>query len=253
MCGLFSSRHGVNTTNKIKVEEFCIKPKNALFLLGTLGENPGLELTPQPIQDDEHNTLTFGKSLWFNPAQSGLGQTLLSFATGSGDAPFEQRSVSELLIGGGSFHKPDVLESNLKQSALHDSTLSASAQKIQPPPDPPPTKTIDMAQQQKIADALMKAGIANPAAWAAAGITGPSHRSRSDQRVKRRNCSNRRLRPASARRSDEGKEQSNLPDLLAEPARDRPLARLEMHAHDLGRSRTRPVCLYGLLTLTHLI
>src|SRR5208282_5528314 len=115
-------RHGVNTTNKIKVEEFCIKPKNALFLLGTLGENPGLELTPQPIQDDEHNTLTFGKSLWFNPAQSGLGQTLLSFAAGSGDAPFEQRSVSELLIGGGSFHKPDVLESNLKQSALHDST-----------------------------------------------------------------------------------------------------------------------------------
>ena len=233
-------RHGVNTTNKIKVEEFCIKPKNALFLLGTLGENPGLELTPQPIQDDEHNTLTFGKSLWFNPAQSGLGQTLLSFAAGSGDAPFEQRSVSELLIGGGSFHKPDVLESNLKQSALHDSTLSASAQKIQPPPDPPPTKTIDAAQQQKIADALMKAGISNPAAWAAAGITGPSSRSRSDRRVKRRNCSNRRIRHASARRSNEGKEQSNLPNLLAEPARDSPLARLEMRAHDLGRSRTRP-------------
>src|SRR5580693_9772924 len=48
----FLLRHGVNTTNKIKVEEFCIKPKNALFVLGTLEENPGLELTPQPFQDD---------------------------------------------------------------------------------------------------------------------------------------------------------------------------------------------------------
>ncbi len=49
----FLLRHGVSTTNKVKVEEFCIKPKNALFVLGTLDENPGLELTPQPIQDDE--------------------------------------------------------------------------------------------------------------------------------------------------------------------------------------------------------
>ncbi len=48
----FLSRHGISTTNKIKVEEFCIKPKNALFLLGTLDENPGLDLTPQPIHDD---------------------------------------------------------------------------------------------------------------------------------------------------------------------------------------------------------
>ena len=47
------SRHGVSTNNKIKVEEFCIKPKNALFLLGTLDENPGLELSSQPIHDDE--------------------------------------------------------------------------------------------------------------------------------------------------------------------------------------------------------
>ena len=37
MCTLFLSRHGISTTNKIKVEEFCIKPKNALFVLGTLG------------------------------------------------------------------------------------------------------------------------------------------------------------------------------------------------------------------------
>jgi len=45
----FLLRHGVSTRNRIKVEECCIKPKNALFILGTLGENPGLEVGPQPI------------------------------------------------------------------------------------------------------------------------------------------------------------------------------------------------------------
>jgi hypothetical protein len=49
----FLSRHGVVTGNKIKVEEYCIKPKNSLFILGTLAENPGLEVGPQPIQDVE--------------------------------------------------------------------------------------------------------------------------------------------------------------------------------------------------------
>jgi len=246
-------RHGVNTTNKIKVEEFCIKPKNALFLLGTLGENPGLELTPQPIQDDEHNTLTFGKSLWFNPAQSGLGQTLLSFATGSGDAPFEQRSVSELLIGGGSFHKPDVLESNLKQSALHDSTLSASAQKIQPPPDPPPTKTIDAAQQQKIADALMKAGISNPAAWAAAGITGPA------PAVEVNGASSGGTAPTDGFDTHPPvvlMKGMNSPIFLISWRSQREIARSLGWKCALmiwGGPVVALICLYGLLTLTHLI
>ncbi len=40
----FLARHGIVTNNKIKVEEFCIKPKNSLFILGTLGENPGIEV-----------------------------------------------------------------------------------------------------------------------------------------------------------------------------------------------------------------
>ena len=49
----FLWRHGIVTNNKIKVEEYCIKPKNSLFILGTLRENPGLEVGPQPIRDDE--------------------------------------------------------------------------------------------------------------------------------------------------------------------------------------------------------
>src|SRR5271169_4116540 len=61
----FLSRHGIMTTNKIKVEEFCIKPKNALFLLGTLDENPGVELAPEPIPDAEPSRLIVGNALSF--------------------------------------------------------------------------------------------------------------------------------------------------------------------------------------------
>lgn len=32
----FLARHGVSTRNKIKVQEYCIKPNEALFILGTL-------------------------------------------------------------------------------------------------------------------------------------------------------------------------------------------------------------------------
>ena len=49
----FLGRHGIVTNNKIKVQEYCIKPKNSLFILGTLGENPGVEVSPQPVRDDE--------------------------------------------------------------------------------------------------------------------------------------------------------------------------------------------------------
>jgi hypothetical protein len=155
----FLSRHGIMTSNKIKVEEFCIKPKNALFLLGTLDENPGLELTAQPIQDDDHTTLTSGDALWFNPVRSGLGQATLSFVTGGGasanDTSPEESTVGERFIGSRTFP---------------ESTSSTSGQVIHLSPDRGPTNTADMTQQQKIAAALMKAGISSPAAWAAARV-----------------------------------------------------------------------------------
>src|SRR5437879_12829518 len=49
----FLARHGVDTDNKIKVEEYCIKPKNALFILGSLADNPGIEVMPQPTREEE--------------------------------------------------------------------------------------------------------------------------------------------------------------------------------------------------------
>jgi hypothetical protein len=47
----FLLTHGVPTDKKIKVEEYCIKPKNALFILGTLAENPGIEARAVPVRN----------------------------------------------------------------------------------------------------------------------------------------------------------------------------------------------------------
>ncbi|MHB8214480.1 MAG: GIDE domain-containing protein [Candidatus Sulfotelmatobacter sp.] len=141
----FLSRHGVSTTNKIKVEEFCIKPKNALFLLGTLDENPGQEVTPQPIQDDEVISLTNGSGFSFSLSGAGIAQTALSFAA-AGVNGFRGTSFSE-------------------------SESPAPAQVIHLSPAAAPTKAADMSQQQKVAAALLKAGISSPVAWAAAGVT----------------------------------------------------------------------------------
>ncbi len=44
----FLTRHGVNPGTGIKVEEYCIKPKNFLFVLGTLSQNPGLDASVTP-------------------------------------------------------------------------------------------------------------------------------------------------------------------------------------------------------------
>jgi hypothetical protein len=141
----FLSRHGVSTSNKIKVEEFCIKPKNSLFLLGTLDENPGLELSPKPIQEFESLSLIGGDGLSFSLGGAGLAQAALSFATGGGSA-----------LRGTSFSRLETAEPG---QVIHLSKDAA------------PTKAADMNQQQKVAAALSKAGISNPIAWAAAGVT----------------------------------------------------------------------------------
>jgi hypothetical protein len=48
----FLAMHGVSRDHPIKIEEFCIKPKNALFILGTLAENPGIEVREVPVCSD---------------------------------------------------------------------------------------------------------------------------------------------------------------------------------------------------------
>jgi len=148
----FLSRHGVSTTNKIKVEESCIKPKNALFLLGTLQENPGLSPSPYPVQEMETSRL--GATFSFSLGESQLATNALSFfSRNSGSNAALDERLSERLFADGAI------------------SLSTSKQVINLSPAAAPTKTEEMTQQQKIAAALLKAGITSPAAWAAAHVS----------------------------------------------------------------------------------
>ena len=151
----FLLRHCVSTTNKIKVEEFCIKPKNSLFVLGTLDENPGLELTSQPIQDDETTGLIVGNALsWsLNPERIRIA---LSPVIGDGNL------FSGVLTSG--------LQHDPAFDATYEKALSTASARVAQSPHPMP-QAAGTPQELKTAAALMQAGISNPAAWAAAGVT----------------------------------------------------------------------------------
>jgi hypothetical protein len=140
----FLARHGIVTNNKIKVEEFCIKPKNSLFILGTLGENPGLELSPRPVRDAE--------------AVKAFGSEGFSFSL---------NSFSISLDGGGGNLQDAISPSPLSAHPVSDTEL------IRLSPQGAAIKASEMTQQQKVAAALIKAGISSPAAWNAAGMIPP--------------------------------------------------------------------------------
>lgn len=135
----FLTRHGVITNHKIKVEEFCIKPKNALFVLGMLAENTDVVLKPQPqpVSEDE---------------------AIGSIRLGSLSLP-----VRPMYFGGGT-------EEGISSEAVLASSGLQSNEVVRLPSPAAPANSSEMTQQQKIAAALIKAGISNPAAWAAAGV-----------------------------------------------------------------------------------
>jgi E3 Ubiquitin ligase len=142
----FLARHGIATNNKIKVEEFCIKPKNSLFILGTLAENPGIEVSPQPVRDQEASTVS---------SSAGGGSFTLSINR------TEVFSGSGKQLSAGTFAQPLALAAAARSPLfIHLGTDSGTA------------NSTDSAQQQKIAAALIKAGISHPAAWSAAGLPG---------------------------------------------------------------------------------
>lgn len=150
----FLARHGVATREKIKVEEFCIKPKNSLFVLGTLAENPGLALTAQPIQDFE--PFVASRAFSFSVSSSMSGNSVFG------------KSVF------GSSVASDIDEDKFAAHFAATPETSGHPDLIRLSPAAAPIKTAEMTQQQKIAAALLKAGISNPAAWAAAGLTTPA-------------------------------------------------------------------------------
>lgn len=137
----FLSRHGVVTSNRIKVEEYCIKPKNSLFILGTLAENPGIEVTPRPVRDAEAISS-------FSRQGFSFSINLFSFNTNEREDDFLSASPAQALAT--QYESRPQITGRLPISG--------------------PAKT-QALPQQKVADALLRAGISNPAAWAAAGVT----------------------------------------------------------------------------------
>jgi E3 Ubiquitin ligase len=120
----FLTRHGVSSERKIRVEEYCIKPKNALFVLGTLAENHSTTASDVPVRTEG----TDGPKSSFRFPGLPPGATASTFTLGA-------NALASVAVS----HAAPVLEG---------------------------------AQREKVAAAMMKAGITNPAAWAAAGIAG---------------------------------------------------------------------------------
>jgi hypothetical protein len=132
----FLLRYGVSGEHKVRVEEYCIKPKNALFILGTLAENPGVAAGPKPIRTQAANIAAV------NINAGSLSQNIEVALE-----PTPGALVPSLTVNAGT--EREVIN------------LSGSR---------PTLRSTEMTQQGKIAAALLKAGISNPAAWSAAGI-----------------------------------------------------------------------------------
>ena len=110
----FLLRHGANLNRQIKVEEYTIKPKNFLFVLGTLSQNPGIDASVMPSWAERR------------------------------DPPVKIESPQEPP------NTPEIIR------------LS---------PEPAPVPLSAMTQQQKLAAALMKAGISSPATWSTPAVS----------------------------------------------------------------------------------
>ncbi|MBV9625157.1 MAG: hypothetical protein JOZ14_14385 [Acidobacteria bacterium] len=106
----FLLRHGVSLDRHVKVEEYSIKPSQFVFALGTLAQNPGLDVSVMP--------------------------------------PWAQSSKRDYEDQPVACAGPEIVR--------------LSAQFSAPP-------VAEMSQQQRIAAALMKAGISSPSAWGAPG------------------------------------------------------------------------------------
>jgi hypothetical protein len=146
-CRQFLARYAVSGERKVRVDEYCIKPKNFLFILGTLAENPGTAVVPQPVRTQPASSSQFTLNL---PAGSkGTFTISVGKTIGYEPEPVPLKSLPQ----------PSLIHRSVEVINLSDNQL--------------PAASAEMTQQGKITAALMRAGITNPAAWNAAGIDNP--------------------------------------------------------------------------------
>lgn len=142
----FLSRNGVDTNKKIKVQEFAIKPKNSLFVLGTLSVNTSEPIKATPIRSADSRTKTL-----YLPTSGLLGEAAVRLLGDAASQPITVRVTAT------SLHETNTGSIHLAQAAAVGGTAT----------------TMPLADPQRVAAAMMQAGISNPAAWAAAGIPMP--------------------------------------------------------------------------------
>jgi len=141
----FLQRHSVSAAgSRLRVEEFCIKPKTQLFVRGTLAPNPGLAVGPRDPLPTEVPVL---------PAGHGLTSLSAEVAAPKVDQP-ENGNDSDT-----SQARP---ESGPK--ALSPTDLMAALNEVVDLTGtlPLPGSSTHMTQQGKIAAALQRAGILMP-------------------------------------------------------------------------------------------
>ncbi len=138
----FLMRYAVSGERRVRVDEYCVKPKNFLFALGTLAENPGLAVAPQPVRTEHARSARFTIPL---PGGS-KGNFTISVGRTVGDDPVMVAPVRQET-------RVEVINLSSKERPANSSAMS---------------------QQGKITAALVRAGITSPAAWRVAGIEDPN-------------------------------------------------------------------------------
>lgn len=155
----FLMRYAVSGDRRVRIDEHCIKPKNFLFILGTLAENPGTAVVPQPVRTQPARSSRFTINL---PGGS-KGNFTISVGKTVGHES-EAMPADELQQPQGAKGSLAVLERSANQRPVEVINLSG---------DQRPAEAAAMTQQGKITAALMRAGITNPVAWSVAGIENP--------------------------------------------------------------------------------
>ncbi|HVP44134.1 MAG TPA: hypothetical protein VMS96_11930 [Terriglobales bacterium] len=74
----FAGRNGVALDDNVRVEEYCLKPRNALYILGTLATNAGLAPDPTPVPTLLPSANV--SSLDFGGGRVGLASSLMNLA-----------------------------------------------------------------------------------------------------------------------------------------------------------------------------
>jgi hypothetical protein len=99
----FLVRHGVNSNAKIKVEEYCVKHNDFLFVFGTLSQNPGLDISLTP----RWATRSGESSAEPESTESLTSQKIIHLSSGNAPVPAkemtQQQKIAAALAKSGTF------------------------------------------------------------------------------------------------------------------------------------------------------